>query len=134
MPRASQAVFDARNRVMARLYLEHEWTLSDLADAFDMGVPNAHRILKRLGATLPPGERRRRFTKANRIKAANPEFRAQMSASIREIWAIGKGSGRSKLFEDNPERRTEYLRLQKKVGAAEARRILAEHDAGRRAA
>lgn len=134
MKLAPRSVYDARNRVMVRLYREHEWTLAELAEAFDMGAPNVHRILKRLGATLDRNERRNRWTAANREKAKDPAYRALVSASIREIWAtLPKGSGRPVLFEDDPDARAEYLRLQRKVGAAEARRILADQQ-GKRAA
>lgn len=124
---APRRVYEARNRVMARLYLEHGWTLEDLADAFDMSISNAHRILKALGSLLPESEKRNRWHKANLAKAQDPEFRAEMAASIRETWRQRNFSGRRRLFDDDPEMRATYRKLQREVGAAEAKRMLAEH-------
>lgn len=125
----SRAVYDARNRVLARLYREHGWTMAELAAQFEMSMGNVHRLLKRQGALLTDAGKRGRWEVANRAKAADPEFRLQMSETIAAYWRLPRGSSRPVLFADEPERRAQYLTLQRKVGAVEARRLLAEHEA-----
>lgn len=127
--RTSRAVYEARNRVIVRLYRERDWLLAELAKAFEMSVANVHRILKAPGACLPVSDRRRRWRDANRAKARDPEIRAALSEAGLRAWQLGRCSGRRRLFEDAPELRAEYLQLQRKVGAAEARRIIAEGQA-----
>lgn len=120
-----RAVYEARNRLIAQLHVHHNWSISELAGQFGMCNGNVHRILKAKGATLPAGEKVKRSTEAARKKAADPEFRAKMSASIAAYWQLPRGSGRPKLFEDQPEKRAEYLFLQRKVGAVMARKMVA---------
>ena len=119
-----RAVYDARNRVIARLYLEREWRISEIAEAFEMSVSNVWRILQRLDATLPDKKRRKRIAETNRAKWQDPDYRAKIVAATRLAWVNGKMRGRPKVYANDPSKRREYQNLQRKVGAVEARQMM----------
>lgn len=119
------AVFQARNRVIVRLYIEHGWMLSQIAEQFAMSKSNVWRILENAGAKMNKSARRDRRTAANRKKALDPAFRRKLAEATYRAWTDGKMSGRKRLYADEPAKRADYLNLRKKVGADEARRMMA---------
>lgn len=119
------AVFQARNRVICRLYKEYGWLLTQIADHFAMSKTNVWRILENGGATQTKSQRRARITATNRKKALDANFRKKLAEATYQAWADGKMSGRKRLFADDPVKRADYLLLRDKVGAAEAKRMLA---------
>ena len=108
-----------RNAAMCADWSSGQYTKGQLVAKYGITVDRINTILTRGGAVLPDGELRRRLADGGR-------------KGIRTLRAQGR-SGRRRVWPDCPEYlQAEYMRLRARgIKAAEARRILEEHEAAR---